>query len=82
MKAVHAASVAGTAGVEAAARAIKERLQGQLQPNSSVAPVARQKHLLRLHRGWVWRLHRKWAQQFIHPKRRRRRAGTTRLRHL
>src|ERR1700722_12332847 len=41
MKAVHTASVAGIGGVEAAARAIN----GRLRPNSSVAPVALQKHL-------------------------------------
>jgi hypothetical protein len=46
MKPVHAASVAGIAAVEAAAPAIS----GQLQPNSSVAPVALQKHLPLLHR--------------------------------
>ncbi len=70
MKPVHGASEAGIAAVEAAARAIN----GQPQPNSSVAPVARQKHLPRLHRDRT--------RRFIHLKRRRRRAGSMRLRHL
>jgi hypothetical protein len=74
--------VAGTAAVEAAVRAIN----GQLRPNSSVAPVALQKHLQRRHRDqardWARRLRQKRAQQFIHPKRRQRRAGNMRLHHL
>ena len=72
MKPVHAASVAGTVAVEAAARAIN----GQLQPNSSVALVARQNHLPRRH------LYRKLARRLIHLKIRQRRAGNMRLRHL
>jgi hypothetical protein len=70
MKRVHAASVAGTAAVEAAVRAIS----GRLQPNSSVARVGLQKHLLRLRQNR--------AQQFIHLNRRQRRAGNMRLHHL
>ena len=70
MKAVHAASVAGTAAVEAAARAIND----QLRPNSSVAPVALQNHLPRQQQNW--------AQQFIQLKRRQRRAGNRHLRPL
>ena len=69
MKPVHAVSVAGTAAVEAEARAIND----QLQPNSNVAPVALLKHLPRRDRNR--------ARQFIHLKHRRRRAGNMRLRH-
>lgn len=77
MKRVHAASVGGTAAVEAAVRAgraINERLRGQLQPVSSADLVALQMH--RQHR------HQKRARRFIHPNLRQRRAGNKRLQPL
>lgn len=70
MKQVHAVCVGAIAAVVAAARAIN----GQPQLNSSVVPVAVQKHLPRRHRSR--------EREFIHLKSRRRRAGNMRLHHL
>jgi hypothetical protein len=70
MKRVHAAFGAGIAVVEAAAPAIS----GQLQPNSSEAPVALQKRLPRR------RLKR--ARRIIHLNLRQRRAVNMRQRPL
>jgi hypothetical protein len=74
MKRVHAAFGAGIAAVEAAAPAINDPGRGQLQPNSSVAPVALQKRLPRQ------RLKR--ARRIIHLNLRQRSAGNKRLRRL